>query len=80
MKEYHFRRWDSHETQQFYNGDEAFTKFLTDLEGASNLMSTLTMNEQGLSNAVQTLRFYKTCVDGLLDSLEKEIYERELLK
>ena len=76
MKEYHFSRWDSQEAQQFYAGDEAFTKFLTSLEGASNLMSSLTMDEQALSNAVQTLKFYKACVEGLLDSLEKEIYER----
>lgn len=73
MKKYSFRSYDSHETQQFYMGDEAFTELLANLEGASRLEASLTMDKRSMNNVVQTLKFYKECVERLLDSLEEEV-------
>ena len=73
MKKYSFRSYDSHEARQFYMGDEAFTELLANLEGASRLEASLTMDRRSMDNVVKTLKYYKECVERLLHCLEEEV-------
>ena len=77
MSRFNFRRYDSFETQQFYGADEEFTKLIDALEGAGMLGGNITLDSTLLNRLLKLCKFYKECVEGLLVSMEEEIYENQ---
>ena len=75
MNKFTFRKYDSFETQQFYNADEEFIKLINALEGCGMLGGNIILDSTMLNRLLKLCKYYKECVDGLLGSLEEVIDE-----